>query len=118
MHIEYKKEHIVITHSSFSLVTTSSIGCKLSLGVDYPVVTLSGFDEGAFQVCVYKGGNKIFCHQIGDELEDFELNKQKGNALILEQILGAPKDKVAFIINETEDVLSSEDYAFDLFDIK
>ena len=71
-----------------------------------------------FVYFVYIGGNKIFCHQIGDELEDFELNKQKGNALILEQILGAPKDKVAFIINETEDVLSSEDYAFDLFDIK
>ena len=48
---------------------------------DMNICSVAGFDESVLQLCIYKAGNVITVHQIGDELGDMgmDLRKEKYN---------------------------------------
>ena len=101
-----------IKHSTFSINTVSETSKHISLA--YPeieICSVAGFDESAFQLCIFKNGKMVTIHQIGDELEDMGMTVETGEANVISSFFHASIESVSHFLY-LDDVMDAEKYLF------
>ena len=101
-----------ITHPTFSIETVSGKAQQISrVYPDMNICSVAGFDESVLQLCIYKAGNVITVHQIGDELGDMGMDLRKGEVKPISSFFCVSEDSVCQFLS-IEDVIDAEEYLF------
>lgn len=75
------------------------------------ICSVAGFDESVLQLCIYKAGNVITVHQIGDEMGDMGMDLRKGEVKPISSFFCVSEDSVCQFLS-IEDVIDAEEYLF------
>ena len=91
-----------ITHCQISIDNAERLARKLSFSIENKVISIAGFDETVFQLCIYENGTRLTRHQIGDAIEEFGLQFKLGDVKTIGENLNISFETAERFVYETD----------------